>query len=119
VQDGSAGAEPELIQLEWRRSAAIEELPRVELGIPQELVNGAVQRIGAGFDGHADDPGAVAVLSRIVVALDLEFLDGVHGGQNRQLAETRTAVFHAIDQVAVVTAARARNVGSHLRAPQP
>jgi hypothetical protein len=62
-----------------RRLLGGEEVCRVERLVPEVLVDGALQRVGARLQRHAHDARRrAAVLGGVAVGHHLEFLNGVH-----------------------------------------
>jgi hypothetical protein len=76
--DGASGGRAELIALERRSGPLIEKVGRVERVVAEKFVNRTVKTVGAGL-GSDDDlaAGMLAEFGAVVVALDIEFANGV------------------------------------------
>ena len=78
ASDRAAGGGAELIALKRRSGALVEEVGSVERVVAEEFVNRAVEIIGAGLRGDDDLPaGVLAEFGAVVVALDVEFANGI------------------------------------------
>ena len=80
--DRAACGSAELIALEWRSGALVEEAWSIERVVAEKFVDGAVEIVGAGLRGDDDLPaGMLAEFGAVVVALDVEFADGIDAEQ--------------------------------------
>src|SRR5580700_10525598 len=90
--DGTA----ELVQIEffWRGG---EEALGIEGGIAEELEQGAVEIVGAGFSGDQYcGSGAGAVLGGVVVGQNFEFLNVVNRGKSPDTSGRQFVVVYSI-----------------------
>ncbi len=84
--DGSADHSPVLV-LDQLRDGGGEEVARVQVVVPQEVVQIAMETVGAGLQGRVDDAaGGPSDFGGETVGLHLEFLDRIEVGLREQLA---------------------------------
>src|ERR1700722_240835 len=70
----------------------------VENVVAEELPRGAMELIGARFDGCVDDAALeIAEFSRSIGGNEVEFLDGVGRGGNGQIVFRSLVVIHAVE----------------------
>ena len=101
ADDGAADAVSIDVALEGDDVAAgVEIIFGIELFVADEFISGAVEAVGAGLrDGADDDAGVAAVIGTEGVGLDLELLDHVNVGLERDLVLRHVAEVDAIEQV--------------------
>ena len=119
ARDRAAQVAAEVVLLVVRFDGALadrEEIVRVELVVPQELVGGAVHVVGARFGGHADGrAGRFAELGRVRARHHLELANGIDrrprylGGQFLDVLGNRVIV-EAVEQEVVLQRSDAVNV---------
>src|SRR5580658_1060470 len=101
--DGTA----ELVQIElfWRGG---EEALGIERGIAEELEQGAVEIVGAGFRGDQYcGSSAGAVFGGVIVGQNFEFLNVVNRGKSPDTARRQFVVVYAIQNPIGAVGARA------------
>src|ERR1019366_8691517 len=98
LPNGPAKRDSELVLLVGLPAEEIERVSAVQLVIAEELVQVAVEAVGAGLDDRIHDGTIAATEFRTIgISLCLEFADGVDGG----LDHIRAAVQH-VAQIGVV-----------------
>ena len=114
--DRPAQRSPELIALEVGNLRLVEEISRVQGIVAKELVDIAVQLVGAGSGGDIDlGPGAFPIFGAVGILDDGEFLHRVHAQKlparpSRCVVHLRRAgEFHPVQKVEILLRAPARN----------
>src|SRR5688500_1075447 len=94
--NGTSDASSKLVALEGLQripGAIRKEVIRVELAIPQKFECASMHCVGSGLRHHGYEPAAApAILGRVSVRLDAEFLNSLNGGNRADRRDVRNVV---------------------------